>query len=211
MGLSVVLERPLRLLAGIASLALLCTWPLAGHAVTGRQVPLAVAADLLHLAAMTMWLGGLALVAVSLARVALVAQLAAVLPRFSRVAFTCVVVLVITGTYQAWRELGSIAALTGTPLGRLLLIKLSLVAGLVGLGAVARRWVRHHLVPTVLQVEEVVGAGSVSPLAMETAVRQVLPDRQQIRALRQGLMAELAIGVVVLGVTAALVATSPAV
>jgi copper transport protein len=210
MGLSAVLERPLRTLAGIASAALLCTWPLAGHAVTGRQVPLAVAADLLHLAAMTLWLGGLALVAVSLSRVALVAELAAVLPRFSRLAFTCVVVLVITGTYQAWRELGSLAAVIGTPLGRLLLIKLSLVAVLVSLGALARRWVQRHLLPIALQVE-VVAAGSVPLPATETVVRQVLPGRQQIRALRQGLVAELCIGVAVLGVTAALVATSPAV
>jgi copper transport protein len=132
-----------------------------------------------------------------------------VLPRFSRVAFTCVVVLVITGTFQAWRELGSFSALAGTPLGRLLLIKVSLVTVLVGFGALARRWVQRHLIPTVMQVEEVVGAGAASPLA--TVVHQVLPDRQQIRALRQGLVAELAIGVVVLGVTAALVATSPAV
>ncbi|WP_344107952.1 copper resistance CopC/CopD family protein [Kribbella alba] len=214
-GVSAVLERPLRLLTGIASLALLCTWPLAGHAVTGRQVPLAVAADLLHLTAMTLWLGGLALVAVSLARPALVLELAAVLPRFSRLAFSCVVVLVITGTYQAWRELGSVSALTSTPLGRLLLVKVSFVAVLVAFGALARRWVQRHLIPTVLQVQ-VVAAGPVSAPVGDTVmgemvVRQVLPDRKQIRALRQGLVAELCIGVVVLGVTAALVATSTAV
>jgi copper transport protein len=210
LGVSALLQRQLRVLAGVASLALLCTWPLAGHAVTGRQVPLAVASDLLHLAAMTLWLGGLALVAVSLSRVALVAQLAAVLPRFSRLAFTCVVVLVITGSYQAWRELGSVSALTGTPLGRLLLVKVSLVTVLVALGALARRWVQRHLIPTVLQVE-LMAAGSSAPLGTQTVVRQVLPNREQLRALRQGLVAELGIGVVVLGVTAALVATSPAV
>jgi copper transport protein len=128
-------------------------------------------------------------------------------------AFSCVVVLVITGTYQAWRELGSVSALTSTPLGRLLLVKVSFVAVLVAFGALARRWVQRHLIPTVLQVE-LVAAGPVSPPVGDTAamvVRQVLPDRKQIRALRQGLVAELCIGVVVLGVTAALVATSTAV
>jgi copper transport protein len=199
------LGRPLLVGAGVISAVLLTTWPLAGHAVTGRQVPLAIAADLLHLAAMTIWLGGLVLVAVTLSRPAKAAELATMLPRFSRLAFTCVLVLVVTGTYQAWRELGSVSVLVGTPLGQLLLIKTACVVVLVALGGLARRWVQRTLIQVALR-KQVVPAGDTLVLA-----RQVLPDSAQLRALRRGLVAELGIGVVVLGVTAVLVATSSAV
>jgi copper transport protein len=199
------LGRPLTVGAWVISAMLLATWPLAGHAVTGRQVPLAIAADLLHLAAMTTWLGGLVLVAVTLSRPAMAAELATMLPRFSRLAFTCVLVLVVTGTYQAWRELGSVSVLVGTPLGRLLLIKTACVVLLVALGGLARRWIQRTLMPVTLRKQEV-PVGDMVVLA-----REVLPDSVQLRAFRRGLVAELGIGVVVLGVTAVLVATSPAV
>jgi copper transport protein len=114
-------------LAGVvlSTVALLVTWSLAGHAAGGMQPPLAVSADLLHLFAMALWLGGLAMLNVSLRAADRVADLAAVLPRFSQVAFSCVVVLVLSGSYQAWREDGSIAALTGTTFGKLLLVKIA--------------------------------------------------------------------------------------
>jgi copper transport protein len=209
MGIATAVGRslgwPLLVGAGVISAALLTTWPLAGHAVTGRQVPLAIAADLLHLAAMTTWLGGLVLVAVTLSRSAMAAELATMLPRFSRLAFACVLVLVVTGTYQAWRELGTVSVLVSTPLGRLLLIKTACVVLLVALGGLARRWVARNLIP-VTQWKQEVSVGDTLVLA-----HQVLPDRAQLRALRRGLVAELGIGVAVLGVTAVLVATSSAV
>ena len=50
-------------------------------------------------------------------------ELRSAVPRFSTVAFTCVVALVVTGTVQSWRQLGSLDALTSTNYGRVLLLK----------------------------------------------------------------------------------------
>jgi copper transport protein len=187
---------------------LLGTWPLTGHSVTGRFVPLAVLADLAHVAAMTVWLGGLALAAAVLSRPAKVADLAAVLPRFSRLAFTSVVVLVVTGIYQAWRELGSVSYLFDTPFGRLLLLKLAGVVVVVGLGGLARRWVHRHSPPSAPDLVAPLSAGGTARTLDPVALR-VVPDAAEVRALRRGLVLELLVGAGVLGVTAAMVVTSP--
>ncbi|MBU5895033.1 CopD family protein, partial [Vibrio cholerae O1] len=56
------------------------------------------------------------------------------------VAFGSVLVLAATGLYQSWRQVGSWSALTGTRYGQLLLVKVALVAVLVGVAWVSRRW-----------------------------------------------------------------------
>jgi copper transport protein len=137
-----------RLLLGVAvafTVALMATWPLAGHAATAQWTFPAVVSALLHLFAMSVWLGGLALLAVSLSPAARAADLAQMLPRFSTLAFTSVVVLVVTGTLQSWREVGSLAALPTTTFGRVLLAKLCVVVLLVALGDLACRWVQRHV------------------------------------------------------------------
>jgi copper transport protein len=120
----------------LLAVALALTWAAAEHASAGIQVPLAMTSSVLHLLATAVWLGGL---------VALLTTLrstpdAATVARFSRIAFTSVTVLVVTGAYQSWRGLGSWQALTGTTYGRLLLLKLALVAVLLAAAAVSRRW-----------------------------------------------------------------------
>jgi copper transport protein len=51
-----------------------------------------------------------------------------------------VLALVATGTYQAWRQVGSWSALTGTRYGQLLLVKVALVLAMVALARFSRRW-----------------------------------------------------------------------
>jgi copper transport protein len=63
--------------------------------------------------------------------------------RFSAIAFGSVVALAATGLYQSWRQVGSWSALTGTTYGQLLLAKIALVAVLVGIARVSRRWTGH--------------------------------------------------------------------
>ncbi|MFE2585492.1 copper resistance CopC/CopD family protein [Streptomyces sp. NPDC059378] len=199
----------LRVLATTAVVVVLwATWPLTGHAVDGRYAPLAMAADLVHLAAMTLWLGGLALIAAVLARPAHLGDLAAVLPRFSRLAFTAVVALVVTGTCQAWREVGSAGHLLDTGYGRLLLVKSAGVAALVALGGVARRWVHRHTGrPAPLPAPTAQAAGTT--LTLTAPAPPAPPDAAVVRALRRGLLAELLVAAAVLGVTAALVTAAP--
>ncbi|MFD9617887.1 copper resistance CopC/CopD family protein [Streptomyces virginiae] len=114
------------------------TWALSEHASTGIQPGIAMPADILHLMAVAIWLGGLAALLVALHKVPGIER--AAVRRFSRVAFVSVLVLAVTGVYQSWRQLGSWSALTGTEYGQLLLLKVGLVAVLLGIAYVSRRW-----------------------------------------------------------------------
>ncbi|MFG2407132.1 copper resistance CopC/CopD family protein [Streptomyces brevispora] len=119
--------------AGIAG-----TWALAEHASTGIQPGIAMPVDVLHLLAVATWLGGLAALLVALYRTPDVT--ADAVRRFSRIAFGSVLVVAATGIYQSWRQLGSWSALTDTGYGQLLLVKVGLVAVLVGVASISRRW-----------------------------------------------------------------------
>ncbi|MFB4423167.1 copper resistance CopC/CopD family protein [Streptomyces sp. QL37] len=114
------------------------TWALAEHASTGIQPGIAMPVDVLHLLAVAAWLGGLAALLVALYRTPDITSGA--VRRFSRVAFGSVIVLAATGLYQSWRQVGSWSALTGTRYGQLLLVKVALVAVLLGVAWISRRW-----------------------------------------------------------------------
>ncbi|MFE3761423.1 copper resistance protein CopC [Streptomyces sp. NPDC059104] len=114
------------------------TWALAEHASTGIQPGIAMPVDILHLLAVATWLGGLVALLVALHKVPDIEREA--VQRFSKVAFISVLVLAVTGVYQSWRQLGSWSALTDTSYGRLLIIKVSLVAVLVAIAYLSRKW-----------------------------------------------------------------------
>ncbi|WP_435850988.1 copper resistance CopC/CopD family protein [Streptomyces roseolus] len=133
--------------AGIAG-----TWALAEHASTGIQPGIAMPVDILHLLAVAAWLGGLTTLLVALYRTPSVER--AAVERFSRVAFVSVAALVATGLYQSWRQVGSWSALTGTRYGQLLLVKIGLMAVLVGIAWISRRWTRRLAERTVTRAEE---------------------------------------------------------
>ena len=196
-------------LAGLA-VATAVTTALIGHGGVGSWAWLATASITVHLLAMSVWLGGLAVLgaglldrnglpapsgdedqadwadavaghgggpegagvavelddeaALAAARVYLdehdvdvapvpaerAAELAAVLPRWSRAAMTAVALIVLSGIYQSWREVGAIGALFDTAYGRLLLYKLWFVLAMLGLGFVSQRWVSRHFRPVAL-------------------------------------------------------------
>ncbi|MER6430853.1 copper resistance protein CopC [Streptomyces sp900105245] len=122
--------------AGLAS-----SWAMAEHASVGLQPGIAMPVDVVHLLAVATWLGGLTALLVALYRAPAETPVeSAAVHRFSRLAFGSVLALVVTGVYQSWRQLGSWAAFTETRYGQLLLVKIGLVALLVGVAAVSRRW-----------------------------------------------------------------------
>ena len=138
-------ERRLRITLGIAgaviAIALACTWALADHASVGIQVGLAVPLDVVHILAMSLWLGGLATVLVGLRTPVPEGGIGiAQVRRFSTVAMCSVSALVATGVYQAWRGLGSWGALTSTTYGRLLLVKIGAVVVILAAAWMSRRW-----------------------------------------------------------------------
>ncbi|WP_327414954.1 copper resistance CopC/CopD family protein [Streptomyces sp. NBC_01233] len=142
------------------------TWALSEHASTGVQPGIAMPADILHLLAVATWLGGLTALLVALHKVPGIER--AAVRRFSTVAFVSVLVLAVTGVYQSWRQLGSWSALTGTDYGRLLLLKVGLVAVLLGVACLSRKWTARladapeAAVAAAASAAEAAGPGDVS-------------------------------------------------
>jgi copper transport protein len=133
-------------LAGTMGLA--ATWASTGHASTGIQVPLAILSDVLHLSAMAVWLGGLAVLALVVLRDPVKPkQAATAVSRFSTIALTCVCVMIATGTYQVWRDVASWYNLFDTAYGRLVLVKIGGLCVLVCLGYYARTRISAGLTP----------------------------------------------------------------
>lgn len=128
--------------------ALLGTITVSGHAVTGRWVPIAVIADLVHLVAMSIWVGGLAVAATMLRGARSESADDADVPtrralgRFSAAALVSVIALAASGGLQGIRQTGRPAALFDTAYGRLLVIKVALVLVVVAVAWVSRRRLR---------------------------------------------------------------------
>jgi copper transport protein len=148
----------------LGSAALVVT-TLAGHAWTAPNRWVAVVSDLVHLGAVSVWIGGLvALFAVLplLGRATRV-RLAT---RFSALALGAVVLVAASGIVSGWQQVRTIDGLTSTSYGRLLLAKVAGFAVLVVLG-----WLnRARLVPLV---ERTVGPLRRS-LRLELAVAAVV-------------------------------------
>ncbi|GEB59775.1 copper resistance CopC/CopD family protein [Streptomyces gardneri] len=148
--------------AGIAG-----TWALAEHASTGIQPGIAMPVDILHLLAVAAWLGGLTVLLVALYRAPSVERSA--VERFSKVAFGSVLVLAATGLYQSWRQVGSWSALTDTRYGQLLLVKIGLLAVLLGIAWVSRRWTQRLADPTPTEAgDEAEEAGTADDTRAES-------------------------------------------
>ncbi|MEU5321916.1 copper resistance protein CopC [Streptomyces sp. NPDC021056] len=188
------------------ALGLALTWAAGEHASAGIQVPVAMASSVLHVLAMAAWLGGLTALVVTLYRAAVVEP--ATVTRFSRLAFVSVTVLVLTGVYQSWRGLGSWSALTDTTYGRLLVAKLTVVVVLLTAAGFSRLWTVRLATADARTVvrERVPEPAGGPPLPESPEEPPVVPDR---RGLRRSVLAEVAIGVVVLVLTTVLTGTVP--
>jgi putative copper export protein/methionine-rich copper-binding protein CopC len=218
--------------AAVSGIGALITHGLLSHAST--RGPLAVAADVVHLGAVFVWLGGLTvLVVVVLPRRRRV-ELSLLVPRFSRLAFGSVSTAAVAGTVLLLLISPRWTALPGSSYGRFLLLKLGLVAVLLAVAARTRDFVRRRLPDLTLDaghgapclaeapapVEErvlvAVGAGSAAPAAgLPATVRPRPPetsvdlDPVRLRPFVTSVTAELCIAASVLAVTAALVGRSP--
>ncbi|MGH9000110.1 MAG: copper resistance protein CopC, partial [Acidimicrobiia bacterium] len=136
---------PLRLGGALLGGALLLTPGLSGHASTGQWRIASLVSDVTHLGAVALWLGGLTVLAAVLLPRRDARTTTEVVPRFSRLAFAAVVIIVVTGTFQSWRQVRFADALTDTTFGRLLLVKVAVFVGLVGVAAFSRRLLHARL------------------------------------------------------------------
>lgn len=181
--------------AAIVAIGLAATPGYAGHAATGDFTIFAVPLDTIHVLAMSVWLGGLVVLLLAAFGGGFSGGLRRALTRFSRIAFWCVVVLVLSGVFASWREIGfAIRGYTSTTYGHLLLIKLGVVVGLIGLAAASRSIVRKH---------------RTAPLeAPDTAIAAI--DERTVAGLRRSVAGEVVFGLAVLAITAMLVNAQPA-
>ena len=168
---------------------------LGGHAGVTSPRTLLIALDVVHVSAMSVWIGGLVVLLLVLPvathRIGPPERsrlLAAGLVRFSPIALGCVAALLITGTLQAIEHMDAFGQLVHTGYGRAVLIKVVLLLALIALGAINRR----RVVPGL----RALAASAAAPGAAG-------------RLLRRTLRAEVALLVVVLGVTGALVSYPP--
>ncbi len=187
-------------LAAICGLGVLATYGGVGHAAAGSQPTLALLSDTTHLAAASVWVGGLVMLTACLLPSRRADELAEALPRFSRLALGAVAVLAATGTYQAWREVWPVPALWSTGYGLLLLAKIVGFIVLVGLGNLSRLAVRRRYLAPVAHALSIEDAGTI-----ERSEQDRLMGR-----LRVSVGLEVAIAATVLALTAVLVSTAPA-
>ncbi|MFF5296375.1 copper resistance CopC/CopD family protein [Paractinoplanes globisporus] len=171
---------------GILVLALavggLVTWPLTGHAAAAPLSPAIVASDVVHIAAMAVWLGGLITLSVFLLRRTHPRVLGVLLPAWSRWAALAVVWLVAGGVVQAVVQVGSVPALWRTDYGRLLLAKVAVLAVTLSVAFFARRMVNRRQVVTAGagRMRRTVGievAATVVILGLSAVLVQVNPGR----------------------------------
>lgn len=209
--------------AAMVVVGIVVTFAASGHSQSENPRWLAVLVDSLHLVAMIVWLGGLVTLLVAaltrlhpadgagiaggaggsdgalgdeqdeLERDDDTAELAAGLPVFSRVAMGCVATLAVTGTIQAWREIGTLDAITTTRYGQLVLFKVVLFGVLLVLGYFARNAVLNR----------------PARLRSRRADLKPRPERSTLGRLRRTLLTEVTIGAVVLGATAVLISQPP--
>ena len=166
-------------LLGVLGVAALATWPLTGHPTASPVAGVSVVIDAIHLAAMSVWLGGLVMLVGFLLPRANERELAAILPIWSRWAATAVTALIVAGLISALIEVSSVSGLVDSTYGRLILVKAGLACCVLGVAWWSRRLVRSR-----------------------TA-------EQKPRGLRKAVFVELGITAVILGVTAALVQIAP--
>ncbi len=180
--------------AGALGAAVAWTFSGAGHPVTTSPAWLSVSIDALHLLSMAIWVGGLVMVAGAVLPRRDPDELRAVLRVFSPVAFAAVTVLVASGTYSAFRGVGSVAAVFTTNYGWLVIGKVVLLAGILAVANLARRLVRARTL-----------AYALTDAAMGADVA-VVDEAIVAERLRRSIVVEAVAGLAVLVFSAMLVA-----
>ena len=152
----------------------------------------AIGADVVHVIGSGLWIGALPPLALLFALAArdtgADARPYAVIAarRLSGIALVLVVAVMLSGIWNTWLQVGSVAGLLGTRHGLLLLAKLAIVAAMIVLAALNRR-----IVPRLSGEAATIG-------------------RPAMRRLSRLVATEAALGLIVLGLVAAMSVTPPA-
>ena len=142
----------LALLSVVLGAGALLTISLTSHAAATVNVRTeAILNDFIHLIAVAVWVGGLCGLALAVRLILAVCDnserretLSALVRRFSLVAGISVVAIILTGLYSAWAQVVTVPALQ-VPYGRVLVLKVAVVVGLLLVAGANLMWVRPRL------------------------------------------------------------------
>jgi copper transport protein len=173
--------------AAATTFGLVVTTGMSSHAAETAAPAVSQIADLVHLTGMSTWIGGLVLLLAGVLPRRRPEELAVVMPRYSTLALTSVAAIAAAGAVLAWQLVGSVDGLVTTSYGRLLLVKLAVVALVLAVAQRSKAWVARRLRYVV-----VLGA-----------------DRAAVRPLRLSVVAETGLLLGVLAVAVLLVTANP--
>ncbi|WP_369169838.1 copper resistance protein CopC [Streptomyces sp. R28] len=168
-------------------LGLLRATGMAGHNSEGGEPTWGAIADLVHLLGVSLWIGGLVMLALAVLPRRRPGELAAVVPGYSRLAAISVAGIVAAGLVLAWQVVGSYDALLHTSYGHLLLAKTAVLGVVLLVALASRQWVRTRLDLAVL----------------------LRGDAATVRPFGYSVAAETGLVLVVLAVTSLLVTANP--
>lgn len=114
-----------------------------GHSGAATDHMLAESSLVVHVGAASLWVGGL--IALGVLATHGPRAMAVAVPRFSRLALWCVIAVGASGVVNAAVRLGSVAEVTGSTYGRLVLAKVAALVALTAFGA----WHRRRTLPAL--------------------------------------------------------------
>ena len=150
-GIAIVLLIPLKkvistYVALLISVVAITAPVFQSHGSTSGYHGLAIGALVVHVIALSFWVGGL----FGLTQLSKANKLIA-LPRFSEIALWSAIAVVLTGAATAWTRLDSIQAWQ-SKYGAVTLLKIFLAITLIGFGALHRRWIIKSDYPSVFRL-----------------------------------------------------------
>lgn len=175
-------DERLPFIAAGASAGYLVTLAYSGHARSQGSPWLGIPVDVVHTAAVTYWLGGVAVLLVVVAPMLDTTSALAAYRRFGSGARLAVPVIIGTGVIQTARLHGGVVSLFSSTHGRVLLVKIAVVAAMLKVADRNRR--------------------------LLSASSQAVNERRLRRDITATALAETGIGLVVVAVTAVLVTSS---
>ena len=168
-----------------------------GHASVQSPVAILLPANLLHVLAMSAWLGGIAVLVFALRAATSELEpdqrtplLAGVVGRFSAIASIALPVLLLSGVVQAIVEVRAFPALLDSAFGRAVLIKVMVAVGIIALGYINRQ--------------------EILPELRKAAAEDSTPGKAGV-LLRRTLRLEFVLGLTAIAVTGALSSYAPSV
>lgn len=163
------------------------TWAYAGHSRSMRWPVFGVPLDIAHHMAAAAWLGGLGILTFVVVPTEDRETIIDSVRRFADVAAASVAVIVATGTAQSLRLLGNPLNLLSVAHGRFLLLKLLVLAAMLKVADVNRRRVANRF------------------------NSEDGPPHRVIDNTRRAMRTELAVGLVIIAITSAMVVSPPSV